>query len=108
MPETAYTVVATFPDDALADAYVSWLASGHIEAVLRGGASSACVIRITDPAEPQQVESRYVFPDRATFDRYVSEIAPELRSDGTRLFGPERGVRMIRRTGDIIVTPTRT
>lgn len=108
MPAIAYTVLATFPDRALADAYILWLTTGHTEAVILGGASSASVVRVSDPADPPQVESRYVFPDRQAFDRYVSEIAPPLRADGLKRFGPDRGVRMERRIGEIVTSPTRT
>jgi len=108
MPSIAYTVVATFPDGTLADAYIHWLTTGHIEAVIQGGATSALVVRISDPADPPQVESRYVFADRPAFDRYVSEVAPPLRADGLKRFGPDRGVRMERRIGEIVTLTTRT
>jgi hypothetical protein len=102
MPRTAYTVIATLPDPQTADEYVRWLTGGHIAAVLRGGAESGMVVRIEEPAAPLQVESRYVFPSREGYDRYIREVAPDLRADGLRKFGPERGIRMERRLGTIV------
>lgn len=108
MLRIAYTVIATFPNRDLAKAYIDWLTSGHVQAVLAGGAASGVVVEISDPADPPQVESRYVFPDRDALDRYVREVAPALRADGLQRFGPERGVRMERRIGQIIEFGTRT
>jgi len=108
MLRIAYTVIATFPNRDLAKAYIDWLTAGHVQAVLAGGAASGAVVEISDPADPPQVESRYVFPDRDAFDRYVRDIAPALRADGLQRFGPERGVRIERRIGQITEVGTRT
>lgn len=100
MSAIAYTVHATFPDEPTAREFIDWLESGHLHAVLRGGASSAQIIRIQ--AEPIQVEIRYLFPNQQVFDRYVAEFAPALRADGIRRFPPERGIRMERRSGMLL------
>ncbi|MDX9912350.1 MAG: DUF4286 family protein [Phycisphaerales bacterium] len=102
MSAISYTVIATFPDAALADEYVAWLEDGHVDAVIEGGAHSAMIVRLTEPAEPVQVETRYAFRSRADFDRYVAHTAPALREDGLRKFGPGRGVRMERRIGSVV------
>ncbi len=108
MSAISYTVVATFPDRVIAEEYLQWLNDGHVSAVVRGGAVSGIVVRVTDPARPIQIESRYVFPDMGAFERYVVETAPGLRADGMRRFGPERGVRLERRIGQIVEGATRT
>lgn len=101
MPGIAYTVVATFPDDASVEDYIGWLRGGHLEAVLAAGAGSALIVRVEDPPGPPRVETRYVFPDRAAFDAYLARAAPALRADGLARFG-SRGIRFERRTGVIL------
>lgn len=101
MSAIAYTVTASFPDAQLRDEYVRWLRSGHVDAVLRGGAAHAEVVLVEDPSAPPSVQSRYVFPDRAAYDRYVATLAPALRAEGVRLFG-DRGVRFERMLGTIL------
>jgi hypothetical protein len=100
MPAIAYAVTATFTDRTTADEYVSWLNDGHLNQVIEHGAQSAMIVRITDPATPIQVESRYIFPTRQAFDRYVAEFAPKLRADGLHRFPPSR-VSFERRTGEV-------
>ena len=99
MPGIAYTVYATLPDQGAAAEYVAWLLAGHTDAVIAGGAASAQVIRIVDPATPVQVETRYLFSTRADFDRYVRETAPGLRAEGLARFGPASGVSFRRTVG---------
>lgn len=100
MSRIAYSVIATFPDPRMVPEYIAWLRSGHVDAVLRAGAESGLIIRITDPASPAQVETRYVFPSRGVLDRYVAQVAPALRADGADRFG-SRGVTFARRIGDL-------
>lgn len=109
-PQIAYTVIATLPDGPTAEAYIAWLAGGHISDVIAGGALSGQIMRL-DPAPgagegklPQEVrvEVHYRFPDRATFDRYERDHAPALRAEGLARFGPERGVRFERRLGEVV------
>jgi hypothetical protein len=97
VPEILYTVTATLPDEATAREYAEWLLSGHVQAVVRHGAAWASVARVTDPALPIRVESRYVFPDQGTMDRYLREAAPALRAEGLQRFPPERGITFERR-----------
>ncbi len=88
-----YSVVATLPDEALAGEYMAWLAGGHVQGVIDGGAESGVVVRL-DPESGEQgirVMSQYVFGDRAAFDRYEREAAPALRADGLARFGAETG-----------------
>lgn len=102
MTALAYTVIATFPDEDGRDRYVAWLRSGHLDAVIGGGAVSALIVVLEEPARPLSVESRYIFPDRDTFATYERIHAPALREDGLRRFGPETGVRFERRIGQIV------
>jgi hypothetical protein len=102
MGGVAYTVVATFPDAQTAGEYVAWLAGGHLRQVVASGAESAMIVRVEEPADAIQVESRYVFPSREAYARYVAGPAVSLRAEGMRLFGPDRGVRMERRFGEIV------
>lgn len=102
MSAIAYTVVATLPDDAVASEYTAWLESGHLDAVLKAGAGNAVIVRIQDPPSPLQVETRYLFPSREVFERYLREAAPGLRAEGLQRFPPERGVSFHRRVGVVL------
>ncbi len=106
MSAIAYTVIATLPNDAIAHDYIAWLEDGHIDAVIKGGAHSARIVRLDPddaaPAGEARVEVRYIFSTRQLFDRYVAEFAPALRADGQKLFGPSTGVRFARTVGVVI------
>ena len=102
MTAITYTVIATLPDAPAASEYIRWLTSGHIQSVVEGGAATAAVVRIEQPAVPIQVESRYLFPDRAAFETYLRDTAPGLRAEGLQKFPPERGVSFERRIGAIV------
>jgi hypothetical protein len=111
MTSIAYTVRATFRDEATAREWIAWLEDGHVDAVIAGGAHSAMIVRLeSDPAGsggaghagPPRVEVRYVFSTREVFDRYVREHAPGLRADGMKRFPPERGVTFERTIGAIL------
>lgn len=102
MSAIAYTVLATLPDEPTAREYIGWLEAGHLQAVLKGGATQAQIVRLQPGNEPIQIETRYLFPNQQVFDRYVAEVAPALRADGVRRFPPERGVRMERRSGLLV------
>lgn len=99
MERTIYVVTATFPDESVRREYLRWLRDGHVDRVVRGGAESGEIIEIEEPAAPLSVQTRYVFADRAAYDRYVREHAPALRAEGMALFGPSRGVTMSRMLG---------
>lgn len=104
MSAIAYTVTAVFPNETIRDEYIAWLEDGHIDAVVKGGAHSAMIVKLEREAGERgpQVEVRYIFPTRELFDRYVREFAPTLRSDGLARFGPARGVSMSRRIGEVL------
>lgn len=98
----SYTVIATIPDEATRDEYIAWLVDGHVQAVVAGGAVSAEVIRVDDPAFPIEVQARYTFPSRAAYDRYLSEHAPALREEGLARFPASRGIKLRREFGAIL------
>jgi len=100
-------VLASLPDPGSADRYVAWLQGGHVrEVVAAGGAISATISRVLETATsnppPNRVESRYVFPDREAFERYVALHAPRLREEGLRLFPPSCGVVFERRLAEVV------
>ena len=96
----SYVVTATLPSETLALEYAAWLLGGHTQQVVAGGASRAEVIHITDPASPQRVQARYVFPNRAALNRYLSEFAPALRAEGIAKWGDR--VSFVREVGEIV------
>lgn len=102
MTAIAYSVTATLPDQDLAREYITWLEDGHVDEVIKHGAHSAMIVRISDPASPIQVETRYIFANREVFDRYISHAAPGLRAEGLRRFPPDRGIRFERRIGEVL------
>lgn len=104
MERLAYSVIACFPDEATRDEYVEWLRKGHIEQVIKGGASSASIVILdrAAAADPIEIEVRYLFASRAVFDDYVQRHAPALRSEGLRKFPLERGVTFRRTIGRLI------
>lgn len=103
MARIAYTVMATLPDEATAKAYIAWLEDGHVDAVVAGGAHSGMIVRLEGPAGgPVRVETRYVFATRHLYEHYLEHVAPALRAEGMRKFGPERGVKYERTLGEIL------
>ncbi len=104
MSAIAYTVSATLPDDDTAARYIAWLEDGHIDAVIKGGAHSAMIVRMEreSPTDPPRVETRYIFATRAAFETYVQHHAPALRAEGLKLFGPASGVRFARSIGQVL------
>lgn len=102
MGRIAYTVTATLPDKATREEYTRWLLEGHLQQVLAGGASHADVVILDDPPSPPQAQSRYIFPTRASFDRYVRECAPALRAEGLSRFPPSLGITFRREVGTIL------
>lgn len=87
---------------AVADEYAAWLADGHVDAVVReGGALWGKWERGAEASDGTvAVKSIYLFPSQAAYDAYVSEVAPRMRADGLRRFGPDsgKGVTFERRT----------
>lgn len=90
------------PTQALRDAYVEWLSTGHIEDVVQGGAESGEVIVLDQASETElfRVLTRYVFPSREAFDRYVLHHAPRLRAEGIAKFG--QSVAFERQIGEVV------
>lgn len=107
MPEVAYTVTATLPDERTLADYVEWLLGGHIQAVVRGGALSAEVIGPSSngPNGSEtvfRVESRYIFPTQEAFATYEAVHAPALRADGSTRFGGRAGISFARSVGNVV------
>ena len=99
----AYTVTAALPDEQTARRFVDWLAGGHVQAVIEGGADAADIVEVA-PSEGQKgrtVEVRYRFPTQQALERYDRELAPALRAEGREKFGPDTGVTMSRSVGTI-------
>lgn len=100
MGTTAYTVTATISSEKIVTEYISWLKDGHVQAVLGGGAESAVIVRISEPAKPLRVETRYIFPGPEAFARYCTDTAPALRAEGMARF---RGVIAFERSiGEVL------
>lgn len=97
----AYTVRAICPDPAAADRYLAWLVRGHMRAVCEHGAESAHAVRLDTDGPAEVIEVRYIFPNRAAYERYVQTAAPGLRAEGLRHFGPDSGISMSRSAGEI-------
>lgn len=102
MPSVYYAVTATLPDLSTRDEFVHWLRTGHVQDVLRGGATRAEIIVMDVDGGSLAVKAAYAFPDRATFERYLSEHAPRLRAEGIAKFGSRPGVSFIRELGSHI------
>lgn len=104
----SYTVTASLPDEPTRERYLTWILEGHAQAVVRGGASSARVLRLdADPSQAQVrlvAEVRYEFESRAALERYLRDFAPALRAEGLALFPPESGIVIQRRVGEIVGT----
>lgn len=92
-----YTVTATFPNDALAAEWLTWLRERHIAQVLAGGATDAEIVE--REGEVRTFEVRYHFPSRLAFAVYEQDHAPGLRAEGLQRFSPERGVTYRRSVG---------
>ncbi len=101
MTEIAYSVTARCPSQDVARAFIDWLAGGHAQAVLRGGATRATIAASVEPEDPHRVEVRYMFPDQAAFETYVERHAPALRAEGIERFGPASGVEFSRTIGRV-------
>lgn len=96
-------VVATLPSEDVQREYLTWLEDGHVDAVIKGGAHSAMIVKLeASPEGKPRVMTQYVFPTREVFDHYVEKHAPVLREDGRKRFGPDRGVKMERMLGEIV------
>ena len=81
----SYVVTATLCDQSDAERYIEWLKRGHVQAVLKW-ASRAEIVLLDSPSHMHtgdvHVQSAYLFEDRAAFQRYEEEGAPQLRAEG--------------------------
>jgi hypothetical protein len=100
MSAFSYMVTVTLPNEAMASAFLAWLQGGHVAEVLAGGALSAQIVSLDQPAHTFEI--RYRFASRASFERYEREFAPRLRADGLQRFPTEQGV-VYRRTSGVIL-----
>lgn len=96
-----YTVRIELPTEALADELARWFEDDHAGDVVRAGALDAEVVRLDGP--PPVLEARYHFASREAFAAYEAGPAARLRAEGLARFGPERGVRMSRSIGEVLV-----
>ena len=94
--EFAYTVRCTAATREVADAFRTWLATGHLRDVCDAGASRAEVVAFDDGLT---LESRYTFDSRAAFEAYERHHAARLRAEGLALFPTD--VAFTRTTGDV-------
>ena len=90
------------PDEHTRTAYLEWIQSGHLDQVRRGGATTATLVKVLEPASPLEVASIYTFASREAFDVYLRDHAPRLRSEGVARFGPQSGVTFRRQVGTIL------
>ena len=84
-----YTVMCDV-DAAVAQTWLAWLVQIHIPDMLATGCIvSADVTRLEDPPSlrGERFVARYTAPDRATWERYLSDHAPALRGDHIERFG---------------------
>ena len=102
MEQVWYMVTATLPDEDTRDAYLEWIQGGHLDHVIQGGASSARLVRMDDPARPLEAAAVYTFPSKAAFEAYLRDHAPRLRAEGLGKFGPQSGVTFRRQVGTIL------
>jgi hypothetical protein len=95
-----YTVSATFTDRKVAEEWIAWLTGGHIEQVIKGGATDAQIVRMD--GDDCRYEIRYHFPSRDAFRAYETNHAPRLRAEGLEKFPASRGITYARSTGVVI------
>jgi hypothetical protein len=84
-----YNVIATLASSNSLDEYLSWLAGGHIQAVVHAGGLSGeyNVLKNDDPNETNvYVASVYLFPTLEALHGYQNGIAVTLREEGVKLF----------------------
>lgn len=86
----AYIVTSEISDPDLAQRYIAWLGSGHLQEVCNAGALDAEVTADLDPATgTMTVMSRYHFPSREAYHDYDTGPAVQLRAAFHDAF-PER------------------
>lgn len=100
-----YTVSATFSTASLAQEWIAWMRDEHATQVIAAGALSAEVVRLDcqDASDSIRCCVQYEFASRVEYERYIQDHAPRLRSDGLRLFPPERGIQYVRSAGEVVL-----
>ena len=101
MSAVYYTVTATIANPAAdLQAYIDWLNSGHVAAVVATGALSGDVVLLdSEPGASVEVESVYVFPSREALQAYFDGPAITLRKEGVELWIETQKVTFRRRIG---------
>jgi hypothetical protein len=95
----AYTVRVEVPSREIAEEFLVWLEERHLADVVRAGALHGEAILLD--GDPIAIEVRYRFASRDAFAAYDAGPAVALRNEGRERFGPERGIRMTRSTGEV-------
>lgn len=96
-----YTVTAELPSADIAREFLAWLEDDHLREVVAAGALDGEATLLD--GDGHVVECRYRFASREAFAAYEAGPAEALRADGRARFGPERGVKMRRATGEVRV-----
>ncbi len=94
-----YEVTATILDLGIADEWVRWMNSEHVDRVVAAGAKSGRIVRLDSPSNTYLVQ--FEFASRHEFERYQSVHAPKLRQESAIRFEPAQ-VSYARRSGEII------
>lgn len=76
--------------------------SGHVQAVVSAGASTAEVNILESDDGVVRVESLYIFPSRAALQAYFDGPALTLREEGKVLFIDTGKVSFSRRIGEVV------
>lgn len=100
----AYTVRAALPDERTAARYLDWLVREHLSDLLAAGATRAEAVLLDEPDGQGRrlCESRYEFPSRSAYERYIADHAPRLRALGAAAFPPESsGISFERSVGTL-------
>ncbi len=93
-----YSVTATLNTQIAKDQYLTWLKSGHVQALLQW-AIRAEIIDLHSDSNQFQVKSMYLFKDQDAFQHYLQEGAPKLRAEGA-VIAQELGIQFLRQSGE--------
>ncbi len=106
MSKIAYTVITTIKYKSVVDDWLEWIQGGHIDDVIKGGASSGQVVKMdsveSDHSGTETYEIRYIFDNRGIFEEYLEKHAPALRAEGLEKFPREDGFTYKRTVGEIL------
>ena len=104
----SYTVRCKFHSldrDGVAQRWLQWLHSEHIQDVINAGAQGGEVFRMDSAIGDLIYEIRYRFASRVAFENYEANHASRLRAEGLSKFPLELGLTYERTTGET-VSPT--